>query len=341
MASQRTLPPLQNLSMSDMPEDVLQIIAEKMVDLGNPGDVCAKWAQLCKAMKNGLPMCANPDDGAWKRGCELLGLDEKPVDGKLKDKTWREVFNALCDELHRLRRRTRDGYKWYTRLLNEKQTGARGAAWLRRCAGNVYHQLLFAPIKRGDDGMLIQGGYPGLEAIVYQFGSRPQLNDAFWKGFKRDRDLANATTVAKAQAAFDAGADVNARDDDGKTALMFASGRGNVEVVQALLAAGADVNTQNQMRMTALMVAAGGGHMRIVRDLLEADADVLLRDVTGNDAQGWALAHDHDDLWDMLREEADAARTARTARLLERHMQRVRSLLEAEAGGVRPPATNE
>ena len=128
------------------------------------------------------------------------------------------------------------------------------------------------------------------------------------------------------------------RGGSAKAALMEASERGHVEVVQALLAAGADVNTQNQMRLTALMAAAAAGHLRIVRSLLEADADMLLRDITGNDALGWAMAHDHDDLGDMLREEADAARAARA---LERHMQRVRSLLEPQARLLRPPATSE
>ena len=332
MASQRTLPPLQNLSMSDMPQDVLQIIAEKMVDLGNPGDVCAKWAQLCKVMKNGPSMCTNPNDGAWKRGCELLGLDEKPVDGELKNKTWREVFNALCDDLHRLARRTRDGYKWYTRLLKEKQTGARGAVWLRRCAGKVRNELI-----EGRNGMR-----PGLEAIVNQFGSRTQLYDAMLNGITSDRHLEMATTVAEAQAAFDAGADpdaavawqsmqgriemveflvaaganVDAREPDGTTALIHASFSGRLELVKVLLAAGANPNRNNRQGRTALInaclkkrlqvvrallaagadadvrcnggpaliIASGGGHLKIVRALLAAGAEVDARDSHGSTA---------------------------------------------------------
>lgn len=293
MASQRTLPPLQNLSMSDMPEDVLQIIAEKMVDLGNPGDVCAKWAQLCKVMKNGPSMCTNPNDGAWKRGCELLGLDEKPVDGELKNKTWREVFNALCDDLHRLARRTRDGYKWYTRLVKEKQTGARGAVWLRRCAWEVRSVYI-----KGRNGMRPGIERPGIEAIVNQFGSRVQLYDAMLKGITSDRHLETATTVAEAQAAFDAGADpdaavawqsmrgriemveflvaaganVDVRELDGTTALIHASFSGRLELVKALLAAGANPNARNNQGRTALINACQKKRLQVVRALLAAGA---------------------------------------------------------------------
>ena len=91
----------------------------------------------------------------------------------------------------RLRIRTRDGYKWYTRLLKEKQTGARGAVWLRRCAGKVRNELI-----EGRNGMR-----PGLEAILNQFGSRLELYDAMRNGINSDRDLETATTVAEAQAA--------------------------------------------------------------------------------------------------------------------------------------------
>jgi serine/threonine-protein phosphatase 6 regulatory ankyrin repeat subunit B len=41
-----------------------------------------------------------------------------------------------------------------------------------------------------------------------------------------------------------AGADVNAKDKDGVTALMWASQGGHITVVQALLAAKADVNAK-------------------------------------------------------------------------------------------------
>ena len=50
------------------------------------------------------------------------------------------------------------------------------------------------------------------------------------------------------------GADINATDKNGWTALMFASQNGYVESVKILLQYNADVNIQNKDRMTALML---------------------------------------------------------------------------------------
>jgi ankyrin repeat protein len=53
------------------------------------------------------------------------------------------------------------------------------------------------------------------------------------------------------------GADVNAQDHDGRTALMFASEYGNLEAVKILLAAHPDISKKNNQGKTALSVAKG------------------------------------------------------------------------------------
>jgi ankyrin repeat protein len=78
------------------------------------------------------------------------------------------------------------------------------------------------------------------------------------------------------------GADVNARDKDGWTALFYAAGRNaNVETVKLLLAAGADVNARDEERWTPLLAAAARGveqgdvaPLRVIRTLLDAGADI-------------------------------------------------------------------
>ena len=65
--------------MNDLPGDVLQEIAENMIDVENPAEVCAKWAELCRVMKNGPAMCTNPDDGAWKRGRQRFAPSQTPA----------------------------------------------------------------------------------------------------------------------------------------------------------------------------------------------------------------------------------------------------------------------
>ena len=52
-----------------------------------------------------------------------------------------------------------------------------------------------------------------------------------------------------------AGADVNARNQHGQTALMLAAHRGHLQVVEALVEAGADLNVTAKYNLTALMLA--------------------------------------------------------------------------------------
>jgi uncharacterized protein len=70
------------------------------------------------------------------------------------------------------------------------------------------------------------------------------------------------------------GAQVNAQDIYGSTALMRAAGRGHTATVEQLLSAGAQVNSHDNGGETALMEAAWYGHTAIVKALLAADADI-------------------------------------------------------------------
>jgi uncharacterized protein len=73
---------------------------------------------------------------------------------------------------------------------------------------------------------------------------------------------------------------VNAKADNGGTALIQASQNGHLEVVRALLAANADVNAKLADGFTALMIASEKGHLDVVRALLAANADVNGRSTT-------------------------------------------------------------
>ena len=64
------------------------------------------------------------------------------------------------------------------------------------------------------------------------------------------------------------GADVDATDEHGTTALMVAAANGHEDAVHLLLANRANVNATSYDGGTALMRAALGGHANIVRILL-------------------------------------------------------------------------
>ena len=74
------------------------------------------------------------------------------------------------------------------------------------------------------------------------------------------------------KALLEQGADVNAKDNDGFTALMFAARDGQTDTVPALLAKGADVNAKDNDGRTALMRAKKKGHKEIVQLLKKAGA---------------------------------------------------------------------
>ena len=70
--------------------------------------------------------------------------------------------------------------------------------------------------------------------------------------------------------ALDAGADVNAKDNTGFTALIWASIYGHTEIVRKLLNAGADVNAKTNSGQTALIGASINRHTEVVKILEEA-----------------------------------------------------------------------
>ncbi|MDY5918496.1 MAG: ankyrin repeat domain-containing protein [Treponema sp.] len=71
------------------------------------------------------------------------------------------------------------------------------------------------------------------------------------------------------------GADVNIKNNDAITALMVAAYSGHLDVVNLLLKNGADINTKTNADRSALNFAIGNGQIEIVKSLMEYDADLL------------------------------------------------------------------
>ena len=107
-----------------------------------------------------------------------------------------------------------------------------------------------------------------------------------------------AADLAAIDALLTAGADINARDQHGQTALMNAATNGQIEVVRLLADRGADLNHRAKYGLTAAMLAVVRGHVDVVRTLVEAVADLTLR---GSGAPGFDgktaadLARDRED----------------------------------------------
>jgi ankyrin repeat protein len=83
----------------------------------------------------------------------------------------------------------------------------------------------------------------------------------------------------------DAGADIDAVNRYGQTALMIAAHQGHRAAVETLVRRGAALDQTAKHGLSALMLAVLGGHESIARRLAEAGADLTLR---GAGAPGFA-----------------------------------------------------
>ena len=96
--------------------------------------------------------------------------------------------------------------------------------------------------------------------------------------------LINAGNLDEVKALLAKGADIHAKDGDGKTALMNAAYYGRKEIVEYLLEQGADINAKYVDGCTALMWAAGEGEAEVVEILLRHSADFCAAERHGQTA---------------------------------------------------------
>ena len=86
-------------------------------------------------------------------------------------------------------------------------------------------------------------------------------------------EAAKDSDLATVRALIDSGADVNAAQSDGATALHWAAYREDFGTAALLIRAGADVNKANDLGVTPLLMASTNGHAGLVEALLAAGAD--------------------------------------------------------------------
>jgi ankyrin repeat protein len=76
----------------------------------------------------------------------------------------------------------------------------------------------------------------------------------------------------------DHGANVNVKNDNGITPLMFACMNGNLDVVSVLIHMGADLNLKNEKGQTALMISIENNHYYVMIELFNSEADINIYD---------------------------------------------------------------
>lgn len=88
------------------------------------------------------------------------------------------------------------------------------------------------------------------------------------------RDAASRGDVEAVREALDAGADLEARDGQGCTALLLATHGNNVDAARELIEAGADVNAKDAMQDSAYLYAGARGLDEILALTLAHGADL-------------------------------------------------------------------
>lgn len=101
------------------------------------------------------------------------------------------------------------------------------------------------------------------------------------------------------------GADIDARDEYGQTALMLAAVEGHAHVVEWLVEHGAALDHTAKYGLSALMLAVVNGRVDVVRILVRRGADLALRGTgaprfAGKTARDLAVARGEPELVDIL-----------------------------------------
>jgi len=103
------------------------------------------------------------------------------------------------------------------------------------------------------------------------------------------------------------GADINASNSEGVTALMKAAYNGRVKMVRALIDHGAELNATRTDGFTALLLAAFFGRTSVVKILVERGADLGSATRFGTSAEMWATARSFYEIARFLKQARSSA----------------------------------
>lgn len=125
--------------------------------------------------------------------------------------------------------------------------------------------------------MARERGFAGLEGILERMTSAEELTDP-------DATLLRAAGDGDADAvalALRAGADLEARDGNGRTALLLAATYDHVDVARVLVAVGADPDALDDRHDTPWLVTGVTGSVAMLETLLPAGPDLTIRNRFG------------------------------------------------------------
>ena len=136
-------------------------------------------------------------------------------------------------------------------------------------------------------------------SLEAQSSNEPALPDAAARG---DIAAVRALTAERAQNKVETKIEIDARDAQGRTALLIATHRNDVEMARVLIDAGADVNAKDAIQDSPYLYAAAEGRLDILRMTLAAGADLKSVNRYGGTGLIPAAHHGHvDTVRELLR----------------------------------------
>ena len=93
---------------------------------------------------------------------------------------------------------------------------------------------------------------------------------------------------------------IDFKDHDGNTPLIWASFTGHVNTIELLLDHGASINVQDNIGLTALMYSVTQRHDHSVNLLLSRGSNVFIKDKDGNTALHWAARSNSESITSVL-----------------------------------------
>jgi tetratricopeptide (TPR) repeat protein len=163
----------------------------------------------------------------------------------------------------------------------------------------VGQRILAMALYRKWADMVTQGNEIGAEKYFQEaWENYPQLNDvmAYGASVPTGERLAKALITKK-------GVSIDARAEDGSTALLIATNRNRAQTVKALLDLNADPNIHDTSGWTPLLSAADEGNTEIVSMLLAKGADIGAT-LQGSNAAALAESRGKAELAALLRKRA-------------------------------------
>lgn len=136
------------------------------------------------------------------------------------------------------------------------------------------------------------------ELVDYLLQRRARINSRNRNGETALSIAAYVGKLAYVKRLVEAGAEVNFY---GWSPLSYAAYNGHREIVDYLLKHGAEIDAKTENGSTALFFAARFGHLEVVELLLKNKADPKIANENGDTAVDWALKSDNTDIADLLR----------------------------------------